>query len=86
MIEDATGHAQEYIRCSLARWPRTAITAGRAGAAMAGIPADALAVCSGTTYRGERLMRISVSDWATDTGERHRVVQGLPRHAEQENT
>ncbi len=53
---------------------------------MARIRAHGLAFCSGTTYRGERLMRISVSDWATDTGEVHRVVQGLLRHAEQEST
>ena len=35
------------------------------------------------TYRGERLMRISVSDWATDTDDVDRVAEALLRHAEQ---
>ena len=51
-------------------------------AVMAGIRAEGLAFFSGTTYRGERLMRISVSDWATDTDDVDRVVEALLRHAE----
>ncbi len=55
----------------------------RAEAVMAGIRAEGLAFFSGTAYRGERLMRISVSDWATDTDDVDRVVEALLRHAEQ---
>jgi glutamate/tyrosine decarboxylase-like PLP-dependent enzyme len=55
----------------------------RADAVMAGIRAEGLAFFSGTTYRGERLMRISVSDWATDTDDVDRVAEALLRHAEQ---
>src|SRR5205085_11051043 len=40
--------------------------AALAEAVMAGVRAEGIAFFSGTTYRGERLMRISVSDWATD--------------------
>jgi glutamate/tyrosine decarboxylase-like PLP-dependent enzyme len=57
----------------------------RADAVMAGIRAEGLAFFSGTTYRGERLMRISVSDWATDTDDVDRVAEALLRHAEQGN-
>jgi hypothetical protein len=52
---------------------------------MAGIRAEGLAFFSGTTYRGERLMRISVSDWATDTDDVDRVAEALLQHAEQED-
>jgi glutamate/tyrosine decarboxylase-like PLP-dependent enzyme len=55
----------------------------RADAVMAGIRAEGLAFFSGTTYRGERLMRISVSDWATDTDDVDRVAEALIQHAEQ---
>jgi hypothetical protein len=55
----------------------------RADAVMAGIRAEGLAFFSGTTYRGERLMRISVSDWATDTDDVDRVAEALLQHAEQ---
>ncbi len=55
----------------------------RADAVMAGIRAEGLAFFSGTTYRGERLMRISVSDWATDSDDVDRVAEALLRHAEQ---
>jgi glutamate/tyrosine decarboxylase-like PLP-dependent enzyme len=55
---------------------------GRADAVMAGIRAEGVAFFSGTTYRGERLMRISVSDWATDEEDVDRVVEALLRHAE----
>ena len=44
---------------------------------MAGVRAEGTAYFSGTTYRGERLMRISVSDWATDDADVDRVVQAL---------
>ncbi len=57
-------------------------TARVADAVMAGIRAEGTAFFSGTTYRGERLMRISVSDWATDEGDVDRVVAALLRHAE----
>ncbi len=57
-------------------------TARVADAVMAGIRAEGTAFFSGTTYRGERLMRISVSDWATDEDDVDRVVAALLRHAE----
>ncbi len=56
-------------------------TARMVEAVMAGVRAEGTAFFSGTTYRGERLMRISVSDWATDEDDVHRVVQALLRHA-----
>ncbi len=57
-------------------------TARMADAIMAGIRTEGTAFFSGTTYRGERLMRISVSDWATDDDDVDRVVEALLRHAE----
>ncbi|GAA5200828.1 aminotransferase class V-fold PLP-dependent enzyme [Rugosimonospora acidiphila] len=48
---------------------------------MAGVRAEGSAFFSGTTYRGERLMRISVSDWATDEHDIDRAVEALLRHA-----
>jgi glutamate/tyrosine decarboxylase-like PLP-dependent enzyme len=56
-------------------------TARVAEAVMAGVRADGTAFFSGTTYRGERLMRISVSDWATDEADVDRVVAALLHHA-----
>jgi glutamate/tyrosine decarboxylase-like PLP-dependent enzyme len=56
-------------------------TARVAEAVMAGVRADGTAFFSGTTYRGERLMRISVSDWATDDADVDRVVAALLHHA-----
>ena len=50
-------------------------------AVMAAIRAEGTAFFSGTTYHGERLMRISVSDWATDEDDVDRVVASLLRHA-----
>ncbi len=50
---------------------------GLAEKVMAGIRAEGTAFFSGTTYRGERLMRISVSDWATDEADVDRVVASL---------
>ena len=55
--------------------------AGFANAVMAGVRGEGIAFFSGTTYRGERLMRISVSDWATDEQDVDRVVEALLRHA-----
>lgn len=49
---------------------------------MSGVRADGTAFFSGTTYRGERLMRISVCDWATDEADVDRVVEALLRHAQ----
>ena len=70
----------------LVRWLAPDGNHGRkADAVMAGIRADGLAFFSGTTYRGERLMRISVSDWATDTDDVDRVVEALLRHAAQQD-
>ena len=57
-------------------------TARVADAVMAGIRAEGTAFFSGTTYRGERLMRISVSDWATDDDDVDRVVAALLRQAQ----
>jgi glutamate/tyrosine decarboxylase-like PLP-dependent enzyme len=54
-------------------------------AVMAGVRADGVAFFSGTTYLGERLMRISVSDWATDEDDVDRVVASLLAHAERAN-
>ena len=48
---------------------------------MAGVREEGTAYFSGTTYRGERLMRISVSDWATDEQDVDRVVEALVRYA-----
>lgn len=48
---------------------------------MAGVRTEGVAFFSGTTYRGERLMRIAVSDWATDDDDVDRVVEALLRHA-----
>ena len=68
----------------LVRWLAPDGDHGRlAEAVMARIRADGLAFFSGTTYRGERLMRISVSDWATDTEDVDRVVDSLLRYAGQ---
>jgi glutamate/tyrosine decarboxylase-like PLP-dependent enzyme len=41
------------------------------------VQADGTAFFSGTTYGGQRLMRISVSDWATDEDDVDRAVQAL---------
>jgi len=66
----------------LVRWPAPDGDHGRlAEAVMAGVRAEGTAFFSGTTYRGERLMRISVSDWATDEQDVDRSVEALLRHA-----
>jgi len=55
----------------LVRWLAPDGDHGRlAETVMAGVRAEGVAFFSGTTYHGERLMRISVSDWATDEGRR----------------
>jgi len=56
-------------------------TARAADVVMAGVRAEGTAFFSGTLYRGERLMRVSVSDWATDEDDVDRVVDALLRHA-----
>ena len=48
---------------------------------IAAIQADGTAFFSGTTWNGMRLMRISVSDWATDTDDVDRAVEALLRCA-----
>ncbi len=50
-------------------------------AVIAAIRADGVAFFSATTFHGERLMRISVSDWATDDGDVDRVAAALLWHA-----
>jgi len=66
----------------LIRWLATDGDNGAlAEAVMAGVRAEGTAFFSGTTYRGERLMRISVSDWATDEADVDRVVASLLRAA-----
>ena len=84
---DASGRAEivnEVVANQvLVRWlAPDGDTARMADAVMAGIRAEGTAFFSGTTYRGERLMRISVSDWATDDDDVDRVVAALLRHAE----
>lgn len=66
----------------LVRWLAPDGDNGRlADLVMAGVRGEGIAFFSGTTYRGERLMRISVSDWATDEQDVDDVVDGLLRHA-----
>jgi glutamate/tyrosine decarboxylase-like PLP-dependent enzyme len=48
---------------------------------VAAIQADGTAFFSGTTWSGMRLMRISVSDWATDEADVDRAVEALLRCA-----
>jgi glutamate/tyrosine decarboxylase-like PLP-dependent enzyme len=48
---------------------------------IARVQADGTAFFSGTTYEGKRLMRISVSDWATDEDDVDRSVEALLRVA-----
>ena len=50
-------------------------------AVIGGVRAEGVAFFSGTTYHGERLMRISVSDWASDEDDVDRAVEALLRHA-----
>ena len=55
--------------------------AGLADTVMSAVRAEGVAFFSGTTYRGERLMRISVSDWATDDDDVDRAIEALLRNA-----
>ncbi|HVD89554.1 MAG TPA: pyridoxal-dependent decarboxylase, partial [Jatrophihabitantaceae bacterium] len=55
--------------------------AGLADTVMSAVRAEGIAFFSGTTYRGERLMRISVSDWATDEDDVDRALEALLRNA-----
>ena len=48
---------------------------------LASIQADGTAFFSGTTWGGMRLMRISVSDWATDEEDVDRAIEALLRSA-----
>jgi len=48
---------------------------------IAAIQADGTAFFSGTTWEGMRLMRISVSDWATDEDDVDRAIEALLRCA-----
>ncbi len=48
---------------------------------LASIQADGTAFFSGTTWGGMRLMRISVSDWATDEKDVDRAIEALLRSA-----
>jgi glutamate/tyrosine decarboxylase-like PLP-dependent enzyme len=66
----------------LVRWLAPDGDHGRlAETVMAGVRAEGVAFFSGTTYHGERLMRISVSDWATDELDVDLAVEALLRHA-----
>ncbi|MET7997042.1 pyridoxal-dependent decarboxylase [Amycolatopsis sp. NPDC005232] len=66
----------------LVRWLEPDGDHGRlADAVMAGVRAEGKAFFTGTTYRGERLMRISVSDWASDEADVDQAVEALLRHA-----
>ncbi|MFP4634591.1 MAG: pyridoxal phosphate-dependent decarboxylase family protein [Nitriliruptoraceae bacterium] len=49
---------------------------------VAAIQADGTAFVSGTTWRGHRMMRISVSDWASDEDDVDRTVAAMLRCAE----
>ena len=48
-------------------------------AVVTAIQTDGTAYASPTTWRGERLMRISVSDWATDENDLNRAVAAMLR-------
>lgn len=48
---------------------------------VARVQQDGTAFFSGTTYNGMRLMRISVSDWATDEDDVRRAIESLHRAA-----
>jgi glutamate/tyrosine decarboxylase-like PLP-dependent enzyme len=66
----------------LVRWLAPDGDHGRlADTVMAAVRAEGTAFFSGTTYRGERLMRISVSDWATDEQDVDLALEALLRHA-----
>lgn len=80
---EASGRAQVrndvVFNQVLVRWVSPADRDGDAfnDAVTARVVADGTAYFSGTTWRGERLMRISVSDWATDEDDVDRSVEAL---------
>jgi glutamate/tyrosine decarboxylase-like PLP-dependent enzyme len=47
------------------------------------VQAEGIAFFSGTTWNGQRLMRISISDWATDEQDVDQAIEALLRHATQ---
>ena len=66
----------------LVRWLASDGDTGRVTeAVMAAVRTEGTAFFSGTTYRGERLMRISVSDWASDEDDVDRAMDALLRAA-----
>jgi glutamate/tyrosine decarboxylase-like PLP-dependent enzyme len=68
----------------LVRWhpPSGADPDGWNDAVVAAVQADGTAYVSGTTWRGHRLMRISVADWASDETDVDRAVAAMLRCAE----
>ena len=85
----ASGHAEivndVVLNQVLVRWLPPA---GRApddfnDRVVAAVQADGTAYVGGTTWGGERLMRISVSDWATDEADVDRTVAAMLRCARQ---
>jgi hypothetical protein len=68
----------------LVRWhpPSGADPDGCNDAVVAAVQADGTAYVSGTTWRGHRLMRISVADWASDEADVDRAVAAMLRCAE----
>jgi glutamate/tyrosine decarboxylase-like PLP-dependent enzyme len=50
---------------------------------VAAIQVDGTAYVSGTTWRDRRLMRVSVSDWATDEGDVDRTIAAMLRCADE---
>ena len=67
----------------LVRWLAPDGDHGRlADAVMTAVRTSGAAYFSGTTYRGERLMRLSVCDWATDDDDVTRTVAALLEAAE----
>ena len=53
---------------------------------LANVQRDGVAFFSGTTYNGMRLMRISVSDWATDDDDVTRSIEALMKAADEAAT
>ena len=47
------------------------------------VQAEGIVFFSGTTWNGQRLMRISISDWATDEQDVDQAIEALLRHATQ---
>lgn len=49
---------------------------------MTHVQQEGTAFFSGTTWNGQRFMRISVSDWATDESDLDRAIESLLRNAD----